>query len=136
MHREAALGESIKYWVKPDIENRIAEGSIPARFGTVVRAMAARTIDVEGPAGRETLPADLVFLMTGYHADLDLLAASGVAIDADARAALYDPETMETAVPNLFLAGGVVSGRGRPPVFIENGRHHGEIIVRTLEARL
>jgi thioredoxin reductase (NADPH) len=136
VHRDAILGDSIKYWVKPDIENRIVDGAIRARFETSVCAIADATIDVEGPAGPETLPADLVFLMTGYHPDLDLLASAGVAVDPAGRAALYNPETMETAVPNLFLAGGVVSGRDRPPVFIENGRHHGELIVRTLEGPL
>ena len=135
VHRGATLGDAIKYWVKPDIENRIADGAIRARFDTSVRAISAATIDVEGPSGRETIAADLVFLMTGYHPDLDLLASAGVAIDSARRAALYNPETMETSVPNLFLAGGVVSGRDRPPVFIEYGRHHGELIVRTLEGR-
>jgi len=135
VHRGAALGDSIKYWVKPDIENRIAEGAIRARFETSARAITTTSVEVDGPAGRESIPADLVFLMTGYHPDLDLLAAAGVTLDPAGRAALYDPATMETGVPNLFLAGGVVSGRDRPPVFIENGRHHGELIARVLEAR-
>jgi len=136
VHRDAALGESIKYWVKPDIENRIAEGAIAARFSTTVRAITPVAVEVDGPSGPATLPADLVFLMTGYHPDVDLLAAAGVTLDPATRAACYDPGTMETSVPNLFLAGGVVSGEGRPSVFIENGRHHGELIARVLESRL
>jgi thioredoxin reductase (NADPH) len=136
VHRGARLGDSIKYWVKPDIENRIAEGSIRGRFETSVRAISAAAIDVVGPAGPETIPADLVFLMTGYHADLDLLAAAGAATDPVRRMAIYDPATMETSVENLFLAGGVVSGRDTAPIFIENGRHHGELIARVLEGRL
>jgi thioredoxin reductase len=82
------------------------------------------------------LPADAVFLLTGYHPDWALLEAAGVQIDADRRVARYDPETLETSVPSLFLAGVVVSGRDVPPVFIENGRAHGEKIVRTLKERL
>jgi thioredoxin reductase (NADPH) len=135
VHRGTGLGDSIKYWVKPDIENRIAEGAIRARFQTTVQAITPTTVEVDGPAGRDALPADLVFLMTGYHPDFDLLTAAGVSIDAERQVARYDPATMETNVPGLFVAGGVVSGRGLPPVFIENGRLHGELIVRTLAGR-
>ena len=73
--------------------------------------------------------------MTGYHPDFDLLTASGVTVDPVRRVALYDPETLETNVRNLFLAGGVVSGRDTAPIFIENGRYHGEKIVQTLLQR-
>ena len=132
VHHHAALGDSIKYWVKPDIENRIAEGSIRAMFDTSVRAITPSAVEVEGPSGRATLPADLVFLLTGYHPDFELLRGAGVAIDPVRRLAQYDPETLETNVPNLFLAGGVVSGRDTAPIFIENGRHHGEAIVRRI----
>jgi thioredoxin reductase (NADPH) len=129
------LGDSIKYWVKPDIENRIAEGAIPAMFNTAIRAITPEHVDVEGPGGRVPLPADAVFLLTGYHPDFDLLRSAGVTIDEVRRIAVFDAETQETGVPNLFLAGGVVSGKDAPPVFIENGRFHGERIVRTLLAR-
>jgi thioredoxin reductase (NADPH) len=81
------------------------------------------------------LPADAVFLMTGYHPDFDLLRGAGVVIDDGKRVAVYDPDTFETAAPNLFLAGGVVSGPEAPPVFIENGRFHGPKIVATLLSR-
>ncbi|MCX6551073.1 MAG: YpdA family putative bacillithiol disulfide reductase [Acidobacteria bacterium] len=136
VHRGPALGDSIKYWVKPDIENRIAEGSIPAYFQTAVRSITQTTVHAVSPQGPMELPADAVFLLTGYHPDLDLLARAGVQVDAERRLAPYNPETMETNVPGLYLAGGVVSGRDTAPVFIENGRLHGETIVRTLKARL
>jgi thioredoxin reductase (NADPH) len=135
VHRDAALGEGVKYWVRPDIENRIAEGAIAARFGTHVRAITPRTVEVEGPLGEESLPAGAVFLMTGYHPDFDLLRRAGVTIDAEKRVAVYDAETFETAVPNLFLAGGVVSGPEAPSVFIENGRFHGAKVVDVLLRR-
>jgi len=135
VHRGATLGDSIKYWVKPDIENRMAEGAIPACFGTSVGAITAEGVQADGPDGPVEWPADAVFLLTGYHPDFDLLSAAGVAIDPVRRLAQYDPETLETNVPNLFLAGGVVSGRDTAPIFIENGRYHGEAIVRTLLAR-
>lgn len=135
VHRRPALGDSIKYWVKPDIENRIAEGAIPARFNTHVRAITPDHVELEGPDGPLRLPAVAVFLLTGYHPDFVLLRAAGVPIDEDQRVAVYDPVTYETRVPNLFLAGGVVAGRYAPPVFIENGRFHGSRIVETLCAR-
>jgi len=136
VHREAALGDSIKYWVKPDIENRIAEGAIPALFGTSVQRISEASVHLSGPNGASELPADGVFLLTGYHPDWALLERAGVVIDAKGPAARYDPETLETDVPNLFLAGGVVSSRTAAPVFIENGRAHGERIARVIRGRL
>jgi len=136
VHREAALGDSVKYWVKPDIENRIAEGSIPALFETSVRRITPTSVQVAGRKGAAELPAHGVFLLTGYHPDWTLLERAGVVIDVKGPVARYDPETLETDVPNLFLAGGVVSGRTAPPVFIENGRAHGERIARVLRERL
>ena len=135
VHRGEAMGDSIKYWVKPDIDNRISEGSITGLFRTSVRSITPTVLHVVNPGGPRALPADAVFLLTGYHPDWALLESAGVQIDADHRVARYDPETLETNVPNLFLAGGVVSGRDAPPVFIENGRAHGEKIVRTLKER-
>jgi thioredoxin reductase (NADPH) len=136
VHREESLGDSIKYWVKPDIENRIAEGSIRALFETRVRRITPAVVHVEGPQGGADLAADGVFLLTGYHPDWSLLERAGVVIDPKGPIARYDPETCETDVPNLFLAGGVVSGRTAAPVFIENGRLHGERIARVIRARL
>jgi len=135
VHREAALGDSIKYWVKPDIENRIAEGAIPARFNTHVRQITRESLHVSGPEGDTELPAAGVFLLTGYHPDWTLLEQAGVVIDPAGPVARYEPATMETDVPGLFLAGGVVSGRTSPPVFIENGRLHGERIARAIRGR-
>jgi thioredoxin reductase (NADPH) len=136
VHRGEGMGDSIKYWVKPDIDNRISEGSITGLFLTSVRSITPTVMHVVGPRGPEELPADAVFLLTGFHPDWALLASAGVEIDADRQVARYDPDTLETSVRNLFLAGGVVSGRDAAPVFIENGRAHGEKIVRTLKGRL
>ena len=121
--------------MKPDIENRIAEGAIPARFNTHVRQITRESVRISGPDGDRELPAAGVFLLTGYHPDWELLERAGVVIDPAGPVARYDPETMETDVPGLFLAGGVVSGRASPPVFIENGRLHGERIARAIRTR-
>jgi thioredoxin reductase (NADPH) len=144
VHRRSALGASIKYWVKPDIDNRIAEGSIPARFDTRVVEITPEAVIVEparsetlaGHSARESLPADRVFLLTGYHADFTLLEACGISIDADSGVPAYDPATLESNVPNVFLAGGVLAGKDTAPIFIENGRFHGERLVKVLTERL
>ena len=136
VHRHPALGSSIKYWVKPDIENRIAEGSITARFETSLVEIRPTDVVVERQGRREVLPADAVYLMTGYHADTTLLRSAGIDIDPVTEAPVYDPRTFETNVPNLFVAGGAVSGQDTAPIFIENGRFHGEAIVEVLRERL
>ena len=136
VHRRAALADSIKYWVKPDIENRIAEGSIAARFDSSVVEIRPTDIVIERGGVRDVLPADAVYLMTGYHADADLMRRAGVAIDSETDAPVYDPATFETHVPNLFVAGGAVSGRDTAPIFIENGRFHGEKIMEVVAERM
>ena len=135
VHRRKTLGASIKYWVKPDIENRIAEGSVAARFEARVIEITPEAVVVEHDGARESLPADRVFLLTGYHADFDLLAASGVTVDGDTGVPTYDASTLESNVPNLFFAGGVVAGKDTAPIFIENGRFHGERLVKVLAER-
>ncbi len=137
VHRRAALGASIKYWVKPDIENRIAEGSIAARFESRVVEITAEGVVIDHRGGRETLPADRVFLLTGYHADFALLEACGLEVDEASGVPLHDPSTLEsTSAPGVFLAGGVLAGKDTAPIFIENGRFHGERIIKVLGERL
>jgi thioredoxin reductase (NADPH) len=136
VHRRPALADSIKYWVKPDIENRIAEGSITARFESSVVEIRPTEVVIDRFGVREELPAHAVYLMTGYHADTRLFRSAGVDIDPLTDAPVYDAKTLETNVPNLFVAGGAVSGRDTAPIFIENGRFHGEAIVDVLAERL
>ena len=134
IHRREALKPSIKYWVRPDIENRIKEGSIGARFDTAVTEIGPTTIVVCGPDGTEELPADAVLLLTGYRADSKLMTDAGVELTAR-DAPVYDPETFETNVPGLFIAGGALAGVDTGMIFIENGRFHGEKIVETIAKR-
>lgn len=135
VHRRAELGSSIKYWVRPDIENRIAEGSIAARFETRLVEIRPREVVVERDGARETLPAEGVFLLTGYLADLDFLRGAGIEVAAN-NVPRHDPETFETNVPGLYLAGAVVAGANRGEVFIENGRFHGRVVVEHVARRL
>jgi thioredoxin reductase (NADPH) len=135
VHRRPALGDSIKYWVKPDIENRIAEGSIAGRFNTAVVEIRPTTVVVERDGVREELPADEVFLLTGYRSDDRLLRAAGVAIDPGTEGPVFNPNTFETNVPGLYVAGAVVAGLQSGKVFIENGRFHGEQVIKAILAR-
>jgi len=136
VHRASALGASIKYWVRPDIENRIKEGSIVARFNTTVHEIRPASVIVSSDGRRDELPAEIVLLMTGYRPDLDLLARAGVVIEGDAVAPRHDPETFETNVPNLYIAGAVVAGAESGRIFIENGRFHGERVVEGIRQKL
>jgi thioredoxin reductase (NADPH) len=146
VHRRLELKSTIKYWVRPDIENRIKEGSIAARLGSCVAEIRPTSVmltagrsspfDADGhPADREELPADAVFLLTGYRADADLIRGAGVSL-SDREAPIYDPETFETNVPNLFVAGGALAGEDTGTIFIENGRFHGEKIVQEIASRV
>jgi thioredoxin reductase (NADPH) len=137
IQRAPELKTTIKYWVRPDIENRIKEGSIAARFNACVRSITATAVQVvqAGSAGPEEIPADAVFLLTGYRADSALMTNAGVQLN-DREAPLHDPETFETNVPGLFVAGGAIAGVDTGTVFIENGRFHGEKIVEAIAKRL
>jgi thioredoxin reductase (NADPH) len=136
IHRGEALGESIKYWVKPDIENRIKEGAIQARFLTRLVEITPDAVVLEGPDGRQRAPADAVYLLTGYRSDTTLLKAVGAEIDPVEGAPVHNPDTFETTVPNVFVIGAFVAGKQSGRIFIENGRFHGEVVVRTIAQRL
>jgi thioredoxin reductase (NADPH) len=135
VHRGAELGASIKYWVRPDIENRIKEGSIAARFEAHVVEIRAHSVIVERAGTREEIPADAVLLLTGYRPDVALMQRAGIRCDEQTLAPELDPETFETNVPNLFVAGGAIAGRNTGSIFIENGRFHGERIIKVLADR-
>jgi thioredoxin reductase (NADPH) len=135
LHRHAALGDTIKYWVRPDIENRIKEGSIQARFETCVKEITRQSVVVEHAGGMEEIPADAVFLLTGYRPDVDLMRRAGIKCDERTLAPDLNRETFETNVPNLFIAGGAIAGRNTGSIFIENGRFHGERIIKVLASR-
>ena len=136
VHRHATLGDSIKYWVRPDIENRIKEGSIPARFEARVVEITPTEVIIEQHGQREALPAEAVFLLTGYHPDAELMTRGRRQCDPVTLVPQMNPQTFETNVPNLFLAGGAVAGRNTGSIFIENGRFHGEKIIGVLAERL
>ena len=131
--RGAEISESVKYWIRPDLINRIAEGRIRAHFQTQILEIRPGAVDVMTPAGPRTVPADFVYALTGYRPDYRLLEALQVPIGADeARTPRFDPDTHESARPGVFLAGTVCGGLLTSRWFIENGRHHARLIAARL----
>jgi thioredoxin reductase (NADPH) len=135
VHRGPAISDSVKYWIKPDIENRIKENAIPARFETKVVEIRGDAVVVESVLGRDEIEADAVFLLTGYTPDPSLLLEAGALVDAESLVPEHDPATFETSVPGLFVAGATASGKHTSRIFIENGRFHGEAIVTAIVER-
>jgi thioredoxin reductase (NADPH) len=135
VHRGAALGDSIKYWVKPDIENRIKEGAIGARFNTTVTRITEAEVFLHGPDGDLRERADAVLLLTGFRSDPVLLRSVGAAIDPDTGAPVHNEETFETNVPGVFVIGAFVAGKQSGRIFIENGRFHGEVVIAEIWKR-
>jgi thioredoxin reductase (NADPH) len=134
VHRHAELGSSIKYWVRPDIENRIKAGQVKALFETRVKQITREEVIVQNGAGEKRLPARQVFALTGYHPDYEFIESLGVKLDPDTRKPALDPNTLESNVPGIHLAGVVIGGRHTGDIFIENGRFHGKQIIDALKA--
>jgi thioredoxin reductase (NADPH) len=132
VHRKSELGFTIKYWVRPDIENRIKAGQVRALFDTCVLRIEPHSVVVANPAGEETLPAERVFALTGYHPDFAFLRQLGVELDPQNNKPRLNPQTLESNVPGLYLAGVVIGGNHTSEIFIENGRFHGKQIVAAL----
>ena len=134
--RGEGIGSRVKYWVKPDIENRIREGSIKAYTQSALAEIRPGEVDIQTPQGRITLANDYVISLTGYRPDFDFLLRAGIHLSDDARLQpFYDPETMETNVPNLFLAGVICGGMNTHSWFIENSRVHAGLIMRHIAQR-
>jgi len=131
VHRSRELGTT-KYWVRPDIENRIKAGQVKALFETSVVRIEAGAVHVSGPEGKKTLPASQVFALTGYHPDFAFLRQLGVNLDPATNKPQIDLKTLESNVPGLFLAGVVIGGNHTSEIFIENGRFHGKQIIAAI----
>ena len=134
--RGPAVSDSVKYWIRPDLVNRIAEGKITAHFNAAITAIGPHAVEILTPEGPRTVPTDFVYALTGYHPDEALLGRLGIEPDPadEARAPLFDPATHETTKPGVFVAGTVCGGRATSRWFIENGRHHAQLIAAHLAA--
>jgi thioredoxin reductase (NADPH) len=134
--RESALRDSVKYWVKPDIENRIKEGSIPAYFNSEVVEITPSTVKIKTPEGERTLENDFVLAMTGYQPPFEFMEKLGITFRNDEfHTPVYNEQTMETSVPDLYLAGVVCGGLKTNKWFIENSRIHAEMILQDLKMK-
>jgi len=128
--RGSEISSRVKYWVRPDILNRIEEGSIKAYFNSNLKAIREHEVDIETPEGLVTIPNDYVMAMTGYKPNFDFLKKVGVQLSEDGKyIPQYNPETMETNLPGIYLAGVVCGGMDTHLWFIENSRVHAEMII-------
>lgn len=132
VHRHDGMHRHVKYWIKPDIENRIKNGEIKAYFNTDVVEIAQDAVVLKTPAGSETIKNDFVFAMTGYHPDFSFLESMGVRFEGPDKQPVCNAETLESNVPGIYLAGVIVAGSRTNEIFIENGRFHGGQIARAL----
>ncbi|MDB5017688.1 MAG: hypothetical protein JWQ84_2520 [Mucilaginibacter sp.] len=130
--RDNEVSQLVKYWVRPDIINRIKEGSIKAYFNSHLKAIREQEVDIETPDGTITIPIDFVMAMTGYRPNFEFLKKLGVTLADDKFIPQYDPATMETNLPGLYLAGVVCGGLDTHLWFIENSRIHADMIVKDI----
>jgi thioredoxin reductase (NADPH) len=132
IHRDAEMHRHVKYWIKPDIENRIKNGEVRGLFNSHVVEITPDAVVVATPAGLETLKNDFVFAMTGYHPDFTFLEALGIRFEGADKLPVCNPQTLESNVAGIYLAGVIVAGSRTNEIFIENGRFHGRQIAGAL----
>src|SRR5579863_1590373 len=135
VHRQPEMGKTLKYWVKPDIENRIRAGEIRALFSTEITRIEPGRVHVRNSGPEKSIPAAQVFAMTGYHPDFDFLEQQGIRLDRETRRPEVNPDSLETNVPGIYVAGVVVGGLKTSDIFIENGRFHGRQIIAAITGR-
>jgi thioredoxin reductase (NADPH) len=135
--RGAEIGKRVKYWVRPDIINRIEEGSIKAFYQSSIKEIREREVDIQTPEGIVTIENDWVIAATGYQPNLDFLHRIGIDLSADeVRCPMINEETHETNIPGLYLAGVICGGMNTHRLFIENSREHAEKIVSAIKKKL
>ena len=132
VHRGPDIHRHVKYWIKPDIENRIKNGEITAYFDSQVAEIGLDAVRLETPDGVTILKNDFVFALIGYHPDFEFLESLGVQSEGPDRLPVCDPESLESNVPGIYLAGVIVAGNRTNEIFIENGRFHGQLIAKDL----
>jgi thioredoxin reductase (NADPH) len=136
IHRGPGIHHHVKYWIKPNIENRIKNGEIKAHFDSRVTEICKDSVSVETPQGLVSLPNDFVFALVGYRPDLEFLSATGIRLEPESLRPRTNPETLESERDGVYLAGVIVAGMHTNEVFIENGRFHGLKIAESIAARI
>jgi thioredoxin reductase (NADPH) len=134
IHRREKLSDGVKYWILPDIENRITSGEVKALFSSMISEIKQDSIVVRTPTGVADLHNDFTFVLIGFHPDTTQLQSYGVAINPETLAPIHNEKTLETNVPGLYVAGSIIAGKNNNKVFVENGRMHGAIIVSAILA--
>jgi thioredoxin reductase (NADPH) len=135
VHRGTEVGKNLKYWVKPDIENRIRAGEIRAMFSSEVTRIEPGQAWVKHSDREQAVPAAQVFALTGYHPDFAFLERQGISLDPETCRPQCNPETLETNVAGIYVAGVVVGGKNTSDIFIENGRFHGRQIISAMTGK-
>jgi thioredoxin reductase (NADPH) len=136
IHRGPRISEKVKYWIKPNIENRIRKGEIQAYFNSSVLEIRPDCILIAAPDGEMTLRNDFVFALTGYSPDLPFLNSIGITLEPDTLRPKTDPQTLESERKGVYLAGVIVAGMHTSEIFIENGRFHGKLIAESIASKL
>lgn len=136
IHRGKAISDRVKYWIKPNIENRIKSDEITGYFNSRILEILPKAVIVESPGGIIQLKNDFVFALTGYHPDLDFMASLGIRLEPETQKPRTNPETLESDRPGIYLAGVIVAGMHTNEIFIENGRFHGKKIADAIAGAL
>ncbi len=136
LHRGAGISPNVKYWIKPNIENRLKAGEIKGYFRTQIGAILPNTVRLDTPDGEKVIPNDFVFALVGYRPDLEFLERTGISLDPATLRPQTDKNTLESARNGVYLAGVIVAGMHTNEIFIENGRFHGAQIAKDIAARL
>jgi thioredoxin reductase (NADPH) len=135
VYRGTEFPPSVKYWIKPDIENRVKANEIAARLGATVLSFEPGAVIIRRQDGREErLPADRAFALVGFHPDFALFERIGITCDPETGRPSMDPDTHETNVPGVYLAGSIIGGKATSQIFIENGRFDGDKIFSGMTA--
>src|SRR5436853_5525018 len=136
VHRGPGIHQNVKYWIKPDIENRIKNREVAAYFNTCVEEIMPESVRLRMPEGVLALKNDFVFALTGYHTDYDFLKSLGIKLNESDMRPACDPNTFESNVPGIYVAGVIVAGSKTSEIFIENGRFHGKQIAAHLRPKI
>lgn len=136
IHRGAGISSKVKYWIKPNIENRIKNGEIPGYFHSTVLEILPGSLRISTPNGERTLKNDFVFALIGYQPDLKFLNATGISLEPQTQRPKTDPQSLESDRAGVYLAGVIVAGMHTNEIFIENGRFHGAMIAQSIASKL
>jgi len=134
LHRGGEIHQNVKYWLKPNIENRIKNGEIPMHFRSRLLEIRETSVLIETPEGEREIKNDFVFAMTGYRPNVEFLDAHGIRFDPESRRPRTDAQTLESDTKGIYLAGVIVAGMHTHEIFIENGRFHGKQIAEAIAA--